>query len=125
MTPRTPEDCDRLFAECLNAGDVDGLVALYEPGGTLVLQGGQIATGTGQIREAVGGLFAMKPKIRMNVTQVIRTADDLAMLMNDWSMTAIGPDGGAADMTGKAVEIVRRQPDGSWRFAIDSPFARD
>jgi hypothetical protein len=31
MIPRTPEDCDRLFGECLDAGDVDGLVALYDP----------------------------------------------------------------------------------------------
>jgi hypothetical protein len=27
MTARRPEDCDRLFSERFNAGDVDGLVA--------------------------------------------------------------------------------------------------
>src|SRR5687767_510803 len=36
MTARTPEDIDRLFAERMAAGDVDGVVALYEPGGGLV-----------------------------------------------------------------------------------------
>jgi hypothetical protein len=31
MTPRTPEDVDRLFGEHMNAGDLDALVGLYEP----------------------------------------------------------------------------------------------
>jgi ketosteroid isomerase-like protein len=26
-------------------------------------------------------------------------------------------------MQGKAMEIVRQQPDGSWRFIIDDPYA--
>jgi len=28
MPARTPKQCDDLFARCLNAGDVDGVVAL-------------------------------------------------------------------------------------------------
>ena len=31
MAARTPDEIDRLFAQALNAGDLDGLVALYEP----------------------------------------------------------------------------------------------
>jgi ketosteroid isomerase-like protein len=33
-----------------------------------------------------------------------------------------GPDGKPATMTGESVEVVRRQPDGSWRAVIDLPF---
>src|SRR5207249_1628149 len=36
MPARTPEDCDRLFAEHVNAGDLEALLALYEPGCSLV-----------------------------------------------------------------------------------------
>jgi len=35
-----------------------------------------------------------------------------------------GPDGAIIEQRGKAVEVVRRQADGTWRFAIDDPFAR-
>ena len=28
--PPKPKECDRLFAECVNTGDVDGVLALYE-----------------------------------------------------------------------------------------------
>jgi len=31
MPARTPEDLDRLFAIALNAGDIEGLMRLYEP----------------------------------------------------------------------------------------------
>jgi ketosteroid isomerase-like protein len=60
----------------------------------------------------------------MNILKVVRVGDDLAVLYNDWTMAAKAPDGNPFEMTGKAVEVVRRQPDGSWRFVLDDPFAR-
>jgi ketosteroid isomerase-like protein len=47
-----PEDLSRLIVERLNAGDVDGLVALYEPDAVLVLPDGRIATRSNEIRRA-------------------------------------------------------------------------
>jgi len=47
--------------------------------------------------------------------------EDLAVLYNDWSLRA---DGKPAELVGKAMEVVRRQPDGTWLFAVDAPFAR-
>jgi uncharacterized protein (TIGR02246 family) len=124
MTAKTPEDCDRLFAECANRGDLESLVALYEPDAGFVPREGSAVNGTAAIREALGGLLAMKPHLTMKVTKTVRAGADLAVLYNDWSMTATGPDGKPAEATGKAIEIVRRQPDGTWRFALDDPFAR-
>ena len=124
MAANTPEACDRLFGEYTNAGDLDRLVGLYEPDASLVQHDGTPATGAAAIRESLAGLLAMKPRIQMNVTRVVRAGADLAVLYNDWSLVAEGPDGNVLPMTGKAMEIVRRQPDGSWRFAVDDPFAR-
>ena len=36
-----PEDLDRLFLERANAGDVDGVVDLYEPGAVLAFPPGR------------------------------------------------------------------------------------
>jgi uncharacterized protein (TIGR02246 family) len=124
MPARTPEECDALFAVSVDKDDLEGLVALYEPKATLVQQDGTSASGTAAIREGLAGLVAMRPKITMNVTKVVRAGDDLAVLYNDWSMTAKGPDGNPIAMSGKAMEIVRRQSDGTWKFAVDAPFAR-
>jgi uncharacterized protein (TIGR02246 family) len=119
MSARTPEDCDRLFADYVNAGNLDGVIALYEPGASLVQQDGSPAVGKPAIREALGGMLAANARLRMNVTRTVRAGDDLVVLYNDWTMSA-----GGNEMQGKAIEVVRRQPDGTWLFAIDDPFAR-
>ena len=58
MTARTPEDVDRLFAEALNAGNLDALVVLYEPDASLTPSPGTRVTGAKAIREALAGFVA-------------------------------------------------------------------
>ena len=40
MPAGSPADCDRLFEQHVNAGDVEAVVALYEEGGSLVQRDG-------------------------------------------------------------------------------------
>jgi uncharacterized protein (TIGR02246 family) len=124
MAARTPEDLDRLFTEHMAAGDVDAIVALYEPGGVLVSAEGVPTIGHAAIRAALARLAAMRPQMTMNVRRVVRTADDLAVVYNDWKMAAVDPNGREVTMAGKAIEVSRRQGDGGWLFAVDDPFAR-
>jgi uncharacterized protein (TIGR02246 family) len=124
MQPRTPQECDELFAAHLNAGDLDALLSLYDPRGSLVQRDGTVATGHAAIRQALSGLVAMRPRITVNVVRVVTAGDDLAMVSNDWSLSAKTADGQAIEATGQAIEVVRRQPDGSWRVVLDDPYAR-
>jgi uncharacterized protein (TIGR02246 family) len=124
MTARTPEECDSLFERHLNAGDLDALVALYEPTATLVASPGELSVGHPAIRDALGGFIAAKAQMRLTVGQILRSGDDLAVLYNDWSGHYTDPDGARVEVAGQAIEIVRRQPDGSWLFAVDDAFAR-
>ena len=123
MPAQTPEEVDALFEKRLNAGDIEAVVALYEPDGLLIPAPGQPAAGTDAIRAAITALVALKPRITMNVKSVVM-AGDLAALYNDWSGTITGPDG-ETQISGKAIEICRRQPDATWLFVIDDPYARD
>ena len=124
MPARTPGDCDRLFEEHVNAGDVEGVVTLYEEGGSLVQHDGGVATGHSAIRGVIARLVAMQPKLRNDVVRVVQAGEGLALLYNDWSMSARGRDGNPIERAGKAIEVVRRQADGTWRFVIDDPYAR-
>ena len=103
---------------------LDELVALYEAEAVLVGQDGSPARGTNAIRDALAQFIAMKPKIRMNVVKTVRPGGSVAVLYNDWSLAATGPDGTPIQLAGKAIEVVRRQPDGNWLFVVDDPFAR-
>ena len=124
MAARTPEQCDELFGRYVNEGNLEDLVALYEPQGTLVQQEGPV-TGTAALRKALSVLIEMRAKLTMNVVKTVHGGGDVVALYNDWSMTAKAPDGSQIAINGKALELVRRQKDGSWLFIIDDPFARD
>src|SRR5262249_59797159 len=85
MAARTPEECDVLFERHLNAGDLDALADLYEPGATLLMAPGELQVGNAAIREALGGLIAQKARLTLTVAQVLRAGDDLAVLYGNWS----------------------------------------
>jgi len=120
----TPEACDRLFGEHVNTGDLDALMTLYEPTCSLVRRDGGVARGHVEIRAVLGRLVGMQAKMSTEIVKVVQAGEDLALVYNDWRMSARGPDGHPIEAAGKAIEVVRRQPDGTWRFILDDPFAR-
>jgi len=100
---------NRLVVERLSAGDVDGLVALYEADAVLALPDGRVATGTSEIRAAYEQLVADDPLFCPG--EILP-----ALRSGNVAMTSVRlPDGGAT------VEVARRQPDGSWLWVIDQP----
>jgi uncharacterized protein (TIGR02246 family) len=121
MPARNPEELDRLFSEALNAGNLDALVALYEPQATLMPEPGHVVTGTQAIREALSAFVALKPTLTLEVKTLAQTGD-IALTSAKWALAGTGPDGNHTTMNGYSVEVSRRQPDGSWLFVIDTPW---
>lgn len=124
MPARTPADTDHLFGERVNAGDLDGMIALYEPNATFVAADGGLRVGRDAIREELSGLMAAHPKIDMGTIRVVPLADDLAVLHHDWVAVFTEDQGQVTEMRGKATEVVRRQADGAWLFLLDDPNMR-
>jgi uncharacterized protein (TIGR02246 family) len=125
MAASRPEDAHRLFAEAFNEGDLEALLALYEPGARLLPAPREVATGHDEIREALRGFLTMKGRITVETRYAIEVGD-VALLSARWRLTGgTGPDGQAIEMEGTTAEIVRRQPDGRWLYVIDHPNACD
>jgi ketosteroid isomerase-like protein len=104
-----PEDLGRYFLERANAGDVEGLVALYEPGAVLAFPAGRLTAGHDEIRNVYAELLADKPSFSS-------AGQSPAIRNGDLALTSTQLPGGGA-----TVEVARRQPDGSWRWVIDQP----
>ena len=121
MAARTPQEVDVLFAQALNSGNLDALVSLYEAQASLMPSPGKIVVGTAAIRDALAAFVAGKPHITLT-PRVVSQTPDLALVTATWQLAMTGQDGKPASMEGQSVEVVRRQADGSWRFAIDLPF---
>jgi uncharacterized protein (TIGR02246 family) len=123
MPAKTPEECDALFEKHINAGDLDALTDLYEADAVLIPAPGETASGREAIRAALGAFIEAKPKMKLSVIKSFSAGKDVAVLYNDWHGRFAGPDG-EMETGGEAIEIVRRQADGTWRFVFDDPYGR-
>ncbi|MFL6078072.1 MAG: YybH family protein [Mycobacteriales bacterium] len=104
-----PEDLGRLFVELANAGDVEGLVALYEPGAVLAFPDGRTTVGAEAIRRVYAELLAGRPRFAPGDQHPPLRLGDLAL-----TSTRLATGGATA-------EVARCQPDGSWRWILDRP----
>jgi ketosteroid isomerase-like protein len=115
-----PAQVDELFAEAFNAGDVDALLALYEPDAPLVAHTGDVLSDPPSRRAYAEGFFAISPKIKLTTAKIIENGN-LALVYSPWTITGTEPDGTTIEMAGDSVVVLRLQPDRTWRFAIDNP----
>lgn len=106
---QTPADLHRLLAERGNAGDLDGIVALYEPDAILTFDREHPAIGHEAIRVAFADLLATNVTFSAEGQRPFVQAGDLAVTSATFGPTAF------------TCEVARRQPDGSWRWVIDIP----
>jgi ketosteroid isomerase-like protein len=66
----------------------------------------------------------MKGKLNLRVKRVLK-ANDLALVITEWSFSGTGPDRKPVNMAAKSADVLRQQPDGTWRFVIDNPWGTD
>jgi uncharacterized protein (TIGR02246 family) len=116
MTISEPQAIHRAVEELFNAKDLEGLVALYEKDARMVSPDGSVAEGIDAIREQWQGFLAMNVQMTVRTRYAVEVGD-IALLRNDWE--AKSPD---MEIASSASEVVRRQPDGSWRYIVDHPF---
>jgi len=105
-----PEDITRLFVERSNAGDADGVAALYEEDAVLAYPPGSETVGRAAIRDLWAKVLAQGPHFEPE--------DSLPTLVSgDIALTSTAPK----DDAGARAQVVRRQPDGSWLRLLDYP----
>jgi ketosteroid isomerase-like protein len=104
-----PEDLARFFIVRANAGDVDGLVNLYEPVALLAGLAGQVMRGHDAIRRFYAQLLADRPTFQAGKQRPALRRGDLALTSSRLLNGMV------------TAEVARQQPDGTWLWAIDQP----
>ncbi|HVB44105.1 MAG TPA: nuclear transport factor 2 family protein [Streptosporangiaceae bacterium] len=105
-----PEDVTRLVAERLNAGDTAGVAELYEPEAVLAYPADRPTTGRDAIRAIYQQMADAGVKFSIEAQVPTVRFEDLALTSTR-----------STDNTGVRVQVLRRQPDGSWLRIIDRP----
>jgi ketosteroid isomerase-like protein len=124
MPRETPEQLLKSIVNGINTRDLEALMSLYEPEAAFASQPGSLAHGVAGVRDSLAAFIAMKGTLDLKVTRVLE-AGGLAFVAGVWSFTGTGADGKPVTLTGRNGDVLRRQPDGSWRFVIDNPWGTD
>ena len=104
---RDPQDLERLLVARQRSGDIEGMVALFEPGAVIHAYDGRVVLGHDAMRAYYRELAAAGRVFTMGEQQPALVNGDLALTSTrsrDGSVTA---------------EVARRQPDGTWLWIID------
>lgn len=115
MHAMEPAEVSALFERCFAAGDLDGLMALYEDDAVFPTPRGT-STGHDEIRATLKAYLDSGAKLVFGESLVF-VSGDLALIHTPWTMQM--PDGSSPE--GATAEVARRQSDGSWKYVIDNP----
>jgi uncharacterized protein (TIGR02246 family) len=115
MPASTPADICRIFRQAMAAGDIDAVLEIYDPEVVFLNPSGEARTGKQQLLEELAPLVAAKADFAFEIKQIIETAD-VALMHTRWRVSHPQP------MTVYAIEVARRQRDGTWRWLIGDPF---
>jgi uncharacterized protein (TIGR02246 family) len=105
------------YQDALNAGDADTVVALFHQDATMHTFTGKVLTDQQALHaEAVQSIAAQARLTNKPRSTLI--GGDTALIIVDWDLEAMLPDGTGISPTGTTTAVARRSADGSWRFAI-------
>lgn len=121
MAAHGPKEVVSQLIEALNKGNLEAALGLYEPEAVMVAAPGTLASGKEALRKALAGFIALRPTIR-SVTQTVIEAGGLAQYCSEWTLAGTDPAGKPVTMTGKSSDVLRKQPDGTWKIVVDNPW---
>ena len=118
-----PHALNQQWCDAFNAGDLNALMATYEPDAVIVPgPGADPLHGLAAIEGAMtwflglGGTLSFTPRYWL-------VTGDLALSSIAFTMDGgTDPGGNPVDLHGVTSEVMRRQPDGTWKYVIDHPF---
>ena len=124
MSSDKPKEWPHLFEHALNAGDLDAVVALYEPGASFVVRSGETIVGRNEICKVLASMIGAETRLQSRVVKEV-IVGDVALLYTDFNGTTVDGSGKPAAIHHKAVEVLRRQPDGTWKLIVGDPNGRE
>jgi len=115
LTARSPEEICRLFQKYMTKGDIDLVLSLNDKDVVFLNQSNEPKRGKEALRNELAPFASAKTSFDFNIKQVIQ-AGDIALTHTEWNVSS------PHQMFLYAIEVARRQSDGSWRWIIGDPF---
>jgi ketosteroid isomerase-like protein len=113
---------DTDWANAAQSKQVDAWVAYYSDDAAVLPPNEPIATGKESIRKAIGDFLALPGlSLKWSPSKVeVARSGDLGYSYGAYEMTINDPKGNPVNDKGKYVEVWKKQPDGTWKCAVDT-----
>ncbi|MBT1696631.1 DUF4440 domain-containing protein [Fulvivirgaceae bacterium PWU4] len=115
--PKRAEDAHATLAAAFNTGNVATVLSMYDVNGIIVPEPGKSVSGKEKFEEAVKAILSIKGKMEIKTVYCLQTGN-LAVGRSEWNIT----DGKEVKVSAKGIEVMRQQPDGTWKIVIDHAF---
>jgi len=123
MSVQQAEEWPSVFSQNVNAGNLEGALALYEPGAAFVRDSGEVIFGHEQFRPILAALISKQPRFESKVERSV-VVGDTAILYTNFKVTIGDTAGKPTEMKSRAIEVLRRQADGTWKLIVGDPNGR-
>ena len=115
--PKRAEDAHATLAAAFNTGDVETVLSMYDYDGIIVPEPGKPMSGKAKFEEAIKAILSIKGRMEIKTVYCLQ-AGDVAIGRSEWNIT----DGTEVKVSAKGIELMKQQPDGSWKIVIDHAF---
>lgn len=115
--PKRAEEAHATLAAAFNTGDVNTVMKMYDVNGIIVPEPGKPVSGKEQFEEAIKAILSIKGKMEIKTVYCLQ-AGNLAVGRSEWNIT----DGNEVKVSAKGIEVIKQQPDGTWKIVIDHAF---
>lgn len=115
--PKTPEDAHSTLAAAFNTGDVATVLSMYDYNGIIVPEPDKPVSGKQKFVEAIKAILSIEGKMEIKTVYCLQ-AGDVAVGRSEWNIT----DGKEVKISAKGIELMKQQPDGTWKIVIDHAF---
>jgi len=95
--------------------DLESLLSIYDPEIVFLNQAREAKRGHHELRQELAPFAAAKARFDFNIKQIIQSGD-IALMHTEWNISS------PQQVSVYAIEVARRQRDGSWRWLIGDPF---
>src|SRR6478736_7112778 len=112
--PKRAEDAHATLADAFNTGDVATVLRMYDVEGIIVPEPGKPVSGQAKFEEAIKGILSIKGKMEIKTVYCLQTGN-IAVGRSEWNIT----DGSNVKISAKGIEVMKQQPDGTWKIVID------
>lgn len=115
--PTRAEDAHKTLAAAFNTGDVETVLSMYDFNGIIVPEPDKPVSGRAKFEEAIKAILSIKGKMEIKTVYCLET-NGLAVGRSEWNIT----DGDEVKISSKGIELMKQQPDGTWKILIDHAF---